>query len=251
MNAAIEPREIIEQSRRDGLAILRGNAPDKLKLRGDAGALAKWKPIIAQRKADILPLIGAGDVERPQAQRFFCTTEQGINITEATEITLPALLARFRGYPSVDWQGLALIEASTSALWVVQRPDGILTTLRTVEPIGKPQSYRQAWPARFTTPDPVDEDDAEDFEERAGILEFDPGLAREAAEREARRLIEATRWCPGCRHLDALRRPDDARPHCAIGHALTWRQVGPGGVLTRPGRSDARDCGDRAPGSHV
>ena len=166
--------------------------------------------------------------------------------------TLDALLATHGdgSAAGVDWSAWRLTTATRSATWAVINRRG-LTLLFTVEPIPQPRSYPQAWPVERIAPWPDVEDNAEDFEERAGILEFDAGLAREAAEREARRLIEASRWCSGCRHMDALRRPDDARPHCAIGHALTWRQVGPGGVLTRPGRSDARDCGDRTPGSHV
>jgi hypothetical protein len=39
----------------------------------------------------------------------------------------------------------------------VQRPDGLLTVLATVGPIHKPLSYPQAWPARFTTPEPTDD----------------------------------------------------------------------------------------------
>jgi hypothetical protein len=70
--------------------------------------------------------------------------------------TLPELLAQHGGFPGIDWQGLVLIDAQASALWIVQRPDGLLTTLATVEPISKPLSYRQAWPARFTTPEPDD-----------------------------------------------------------------------------------------------
>lgn len=66
MNAAAEARDIITQAARDGLAILRGDAPGKLKLRGVADAVAKWKPIIAQHKTDILPLVEASnDAGRP------------------------------------------------------------------------------------------------------------------------------------------------------------------------------------------
>lgn len=225
MNAAIEPREIIEQASRDGLAILRGDAPGKLKLRGAAEAVAKWKPLVAQHKTDILPLVEASNDDTP---------------------TIEALLAAHGdgSAAGVDWSAWRLTTATRSATWAVINRRG-LTLLFTVEPIPQPRSYPQAWPVERIAPWPDVEADAEDFEERAGILEFDAGLAREAAEREARRLIEASRWCSGCRHMDALRRPDDARPHCAIGHALTWRQIGPGGVLTRPGRSDARNCGDR------
>jgi hypothetical protein len=70
---------------------------------------------------------------------------------------LPSLLRQHGGFPGIDWQGLALIDAEPSSLWVVQRPDGLLTVLATVGPIRKPQSYRQAWPARFTSPEPTDD----------------------------------------------------------------------------------------------
>ena len=61
MTAATEPRDIIEQAARDGLVIARGDAPGKLKLRGAADAVERWKPIIAQHKADILPLVEAAN----------------------------------------------------------------------------------------------------------------------------------------------------------------------------------------------
>ena len=66
MKAAIHPREIVEQANRDGVVIGIGDAPGKLKLRGTADAVARWKPIIAQHKADILPLVeAANDAGRP------------------------------------------------------------------------------------------------------------------------------------------------------------------------------------------
>ncbi len=66
MNAATEARDIIAQATRDGLEIRKGDAPDKIKLRGAADAVARWKPIIAQHKADILPLVeAANDAGRP------------------------------------------------------------------------------------------------------------------------------------------------------------------------------------------
>jgi hypothetical protein len=66
MNAATEARDIIAQATRDGLEIRKGDAPDKIKLRGAADAVARWKPIIAQHKADILQLVeAANDEGRP------------------------------------------------------------------------------------------------------------------------------------------------------------------------------------------
>jgi hypothetical protein len=76
---------------------------------------------------------------------------------EATQNGLDDLLAQHGGYSGVDWSQIALISASTSALWVVQRPDGLLTVLATVEPIPMPRSYAAAWPARFTSPEPTDD----------------------------------------------------------------------------------------------
>lgn len=73
------------------------------------------------------------------------------------DAALADLLARHGGFPGINWHGLALIDATQSDLWIVQRPDGLLTTVATVEPISKPLSYRQAWPARFTSPEPIED----------------------------------------------------------------------------------------------
>ena len=85
-----------------------------------------------------------------------------------TALALPDLLARHGGFPGIDWQGLALTDAQDSALWIVQRPDGLLTVLATVEPISKPLSYRKAWAARFTRPEP--DDDCAPAAERQAML---------------------------------------------------------------------------------
>jgi hypothetical protein len=135
---------------------------------------------------------------------------------------LPDLLRQHGGFPGIDWQGLALIDAQESALWVVQRPDGLLTVLATVEPTSRPLSYRQAWPARFTRPEPAD----------------DSAPAAPAA-REA---IARARHCTDC----ALWHSDNRIPACLKGHRLAWRQIGPGGVRTVPSRADtARPCPDQ------
>lgn len=63
MKAAIHPHEIVEQASRDGVVIRIGDTPGKLKLRGTAEAVAKWKPLVAQHKADILPLVEASNDE--------------------------------------------------------------------------------------------------------------------------------------------------------------------------------------------
>ena len=60
------------------------------------------------------------------------------------------LLACHGGEPLVDRSGIAPIAAAHSDLWIVQRPDGLLTALATVQPISKPNGYAAAWPALFT-----------------------------------------------------------------------------------------------------
>jgi hypothetical protein len=74
---------------------------------------------------------------------------------EATH-KLSALLRQHGGFAGVDWHGIDLIDAEHSSLWVVQRPDGLLTVLATVDPISKPLSYAAAWPSGFTSPEPAD-----------------------------------------------------------------------------------------------
>jgi hypothetical protein len=93
---------------------------------------------------------------------FGSTATTRILENEATpDLHLHELLAQYGGFAGVDWQGLALTDAEKSALWIVQRPDGLLTVLATVGPIQRPKSYRQAWPARFTSPEPRSERQAE------------------------------------------------------------------------------------------
>ncbi|MDE2174819.1 MAG: hypothetical protein KGJ54_05995 [Betaproteobacteria bacterium] len=134
---------------------------------------------------------------------------------------LPDLLAQHGGFPGIDWQRLALIDATTSALWIVQRPDGLLTVLATVDPIRKPLSYRQAWPAKFTGPEPADD-------------------AAPAAAQAAQTAIEKARQsCWDCRHLDT-----HPRPTCALRHPVGWQTAQ---TRTYPRRFDATDCGDFAP----
>ena len=133
---------------------------------------------------------------------------------------LPDLLRQHGGFPGIDWHGLALIDATTSALWIVQRPDGRLTTLATVDPIPKPLSYRNAWPARFTTPEPVED-------------------AAPAAAQAAQAVQKARQSCWDCRHLDT-----HPRPTCALRHPVGWQTAQ---TRTYPRRFDATDCGDFAP----
>ena len=134
---------------------------------------------------------------------------------------LPDLLAQHGGFPGIDWQRLALIDATTSALWIVQRPDGLLTVLATVDPIRKPLSYRQAWPAKFTGPEPADD-------------------AAPAAAQAAQTAIEKARQsCWDCRHLDT-----HPRPTCALRHPVAWRLRHASTGRQTPSRTDQLDCGD-------
>ena len=134
---------------------------------------------------------------------------------------LRSLLAQHGGFPGINWHGLALIDAEKSSLWIVQRPDGRLTTLATVEPIPKPRSYRNAWPARFTGPEPADD-------------------AAPAAAQAAQTAIEKARQsCWDCRHFDT-----HPRPTCALRHPVGWQTAQ---TRTYHRRFDATDCGDFAP----
>lgn len=218
MNATTEARDIIEQAARDGLEIRKGDTPDKLKLRGTADAVARWKPIIAQHKPEVLAALDA-----------------------ANNADLAALLATHGdgSAQGVDWSAWRLTSATSSPTWAVATGRG-LTLLCTVEPIPKPRSYAQAWPVERIAPWP--DDDAEEFAERAAILEYDAGPTRAEAEREAAAMIQRAKACWQCRHLAATGKP----PRCAKGHALVHRTTA---TRTWRGRLDSRDCGDRNPGS--
>lgn len=145
------------------------------------------------------------------------TRSESANDPRIDDAPLTGLLAQHGGFPGIDWHGLALTDAQESSLWIVQRPDGLLTVLATVEPIPKPSSYRQAWPARFTTPEPQD----------------DAAPAVHAAQAVIER---ARQSCWDCRHLDTHQRPT-----CARGHSVAWQTSR---TLTYPRRFDATDCGD-------
>lgn len=173
MNAAAEYRDIIEQAARDGLAFARGTAPGKLKLSGPTDAIRKWKPIIAQHKANILPLIEASNDEgRPLP---------GVIVPAADPLDdgLTALLAAHGdgSAQGVDWSAWRLTTATSSATWAVVNPRG-LTLLFTVEPIPKPRSYPLAWPVERIAPWPDVEGNAEEFAEDAGIIEAAAQLMR-------------------------------------------------------------------------
>ncbi|MGE0070993.1 MAG: hypothetical protein AB7S67_12285 [Thiomonas sp.] len=161
----------------------------------------------------------ARELDESQAERAAIMRFDG-----EIDAPLADLLALYGGYPSIDWQGLALTGEQESALWIVQRPDGLLTTLATVKPIPKPASYRQAWAARFISPEP--QDDAA----QAEIVQ----TAAQAVER-------ARQSCWDCRHLDTT-----PRPTCGAGHSLCWRTINPG-RRTMPSRADAEPCKDKRP----
>lgn len=222
MNAATEARDIIAQAAREGVAIRKGDTPDKLKLRGTADAVARWKPIIAQHKPEVLAVLSA-----------------------ANDTDLAGLLAAHGdgSAQGVDWSAWRLTTATSSPAWAVATARG-LTLLCTVEPIPKPRSYPEAWPVEPVAPLPDVEDDLdEEFQERAAILEYDAGLSRAEAEREAVEVIQRARACWSCRHLRTTTSATDKRPHCEAGHRLVYRATA---TRTWPGRLDAHDCGDRA-----
>ena len=143
----------------------------------------------------------------------------------------------------VNWPAWRLTTATSSPTWAVATARG-LTLLCTVEPIPKPRSYPEAWPVERIAPWTDAEDDLdEEFQERAAILEYDAGLSRAEAEREAVEVIQRAKSCWGCGSLRTATRPTDKRPQCALGHRLVYRATA---NRTWPGRLDARDCGDRA-----
>jgi hypothetical protein len=220
MNAATEARDIIAQAARDGLVICKGDTPDKLKLRGTADAVARWKPIIAQHKPEVLAVLSA-----------------------ANDTDLAGLLAAHGdgSAQGVDWSAWRLTTTTSSPTWAVATARG-LTLLCTVEPIRKPRSYPEAWPVERIAPWPDAEDDAEEFEERAGILEFDAGLTRAEAEQMAAEVIQRARACWGCCNLRTTTSASNQLPCCALGHRLVYRTAT---TRTWPSRLDARDCGDR------
>jgi hypothetical protein len=66
--------------------------------------------------------------------------------------------------------------------------------------------------------------------------------ARDAAAAAIERAMPLQR-CWGCRHLHTAQR---GNPQCAKGHAVAWRQTGPGGMRTVPLRVSRRGpCTDR------
>ena len=141
----------------------------------------------------------------------------------------------------VDWSAWRLTTATCSPAWAVATARG-LTLLRTVEPIPQPRSYPQAWPVERVAPWPDAEGDAEEFEERAAILEYDAGLSRAEAEREAAEVIQRARACWNCRNLHTATSASNQLPRCEAGLRLVYRSSA---TRTWPGRLDARECGDR------
>lgn len=171
------------------------------------------------------------------ATRDTWDTAKAQNAANETGPTIDALLARHGDASAggVQWSAWTVTSATTSDSWLVLTPSG-LTLLRTAAPVPKPRSYAQAWPVERIAP--WSDDDAEEFAERAAILEYDAGLTRAEAEREAAAMIQRAKACWQCRHLAATGKP----PRCAKGHALVHRTTA---TRTWPGRLDARDCGDR------
>lgn len=207
---------LIEKARSDGVQIIVNG--DRVKLTGAPDAVARWAPALRPHKQEIIEAANdARDLTEAQIERAAIREFDG-----GIDPGIADLLALHGGFDGVDWPGLALTDSQESNLWIVQRPDGLLTVLCTVAPIPKPTSYRQAWPARFTTPEPAD----------------DCAPAAPAAH-EA---INRARHCTDC----TLWRTDNSRPACLKGHRLAWRQIGLGGVRTVPSRADtARPCPDQ------
>ena len=144
--------------------------------------------------------VGKGNFRPPVASVASVAIVATVAAPEATQNGLADLLAQHGGFPGIDWAGLALIDAAQSDLWIVQRPDGLLTLLATVRPISKPLSYRQAWPARFTSPEPVE----------------DTAPAAEAAQAAIERACQV---CWDCKHLDTA-----LKPSCSAGHLVVWQR---------------------------
>ncbi len=149
-------------------------------------------------------------------------TNENQKIEAANDPGLADLLHRYGGFDAVDWGGLALTTATASSLWVVQRPDGLLTVLATVEPIERPQSYRMAWPARWTTPELLDE------------------VPEPAAAAAAQVVQKARQTCTSCTHRSLA---TSRRLICGKGHPVHWQlKSASGSAYLR--RADRRDCGD-------
>ena len=143
----------------------------------------------------------------------------------------------------VDWSAWRLTTTTSSPTWAVATAQGLML-LRTVEPIPKPRSYPEAWPVERIAPWPdIDDDLDELFQERAAILEYDAGLSRIEAEREAAAMIQRAKACWGCCNLRTTTSATDKRPRCGARHPLVYRATA---TRTWPGRLDARDCDDRA-----
>ena len=86
-------------------------------------------------------------------------------------------------------------------------------------------------------------------EEAAALIELhrDDLMAALRAQDAAQQAIQrAARPCWQCRHLDTTSDAVSRLPRCDVGHPLVYRTAA---TRTWPGRLDARDCGDRYPGS--
>ena len=207
---------LIEKARSDGVQIIVNG--DRVKLTGAPDAVARWAPALRPHKQEIIEAANdARDLTEAQIERAAIREFDG-----GIDPGIADLLALHGGFDGVDWPGLALTNEQESRLWIVQRPDGLLTVLAAVKPIPKPLSYRQAWPARFTSPEPAD-------------------VAAPAVHAAQQAVEKARQCCWDCRHLDT-----HARPTCSAGHSLCWRTINPG-RRTIPSRADAEPCKDKRP----
>jgi len=170
------------------------------------GAYGSFGSAATSRIPENEPVNDARDLNEAQAERAATQRVDG-----GIDAALAGLLAQHGGFPGIDWAGLALISAAQSDLWIVQRPDGQLTLVATARPVPKPRSYTAAWPARFTSPEPVE----------------DTAPAAEAAQAAIERACQV---CWDCKHLDTT-----LRPSCSAGHAVVWQTAR---TRTHPRRAD-------------
>jgi hypothetical protein len=181
---------------------------------------------------------------KPTFGSFGCLPPTRIPEIEASnDPSLAALVATYGDGSAhgVDWAAWRLTTETSSPTWAVATGRG-LTLLCTVEAIRKPRSYPQAWPVERVAPWPDVEDEAEEFEERAAIIEEGCKVSRAEAEQMAAEVIERARACWGCRNLRTTTNASNQLPLCVLGHPLVYRAAA---TRTWPGRLDARECGDR------
>lgn len=208
---------LIEKARSDGVQIIVNG--DRVKLTGAPDAVARWAPALRPHKQEIIEAANdARDLTEAQIERAAIREFDG-----GIDPGIADLLALHGGFDGVDWPGLALTDSQESNLWIVQRPDGLLTVLCTVAPIPKPTSYRQAWPAKFTSPEPAEDAAAPAVQAAQAVIE----IARQS--------------CWDCKFLGTHQRPT-----CERGRPVCW-QVAEGRAYPR--RFDRLGCGDQTPDS--